>query len=146
MLLQISKIWRYRVVTLPVLALTLLGAFYVVAIKAPVYGLVQLRADQSSAPADGGGYRRRSDAGTHQSRQSVHPLHGPVGGRQPLVQQLEQRVGAPGIVEGRARIPVTQWRPTGTFGYSSLVVEVTGVGSTPQTAVQTAEAGGRCAD
>lgn len=38
MLLQISrKIWRYRVVTLPVLALTLLGAFYVVAIKKPEY-------------------------------------------------------------------------------------------------------------
>jgi hypothetical protein len=32
-----QKFWRYRLITLPVIALTLLGALYVVAIKAPVY-------------------------------------------------------------------------------------------------------------
>ena len=37
-LLQIlQKIWRYRIVTLPVLALTLLGAIYVVALKESEY-------------------------------------------------------------------------------------------------------------
>ena len=37
LLLISRKIWRYRLVTLPVIALTLLGAFYVIAIKAPEY-------------------------------------------------------------------------------------------------------------
>ena len=59
LLLIARKIWRYRVVTLPVIALTMLGALYVVAVKAPsLQSLVELRADQSSAPADRGRYRR----------------------------------------------------------------------------------------
>ena len=33
----LQKIWRYRIVTLPVLALTLLGAIYVVALKESEY-------------------------------------------------------------------------------------------------------------
>ena len=37
LLLIVRKIWRYRFVTLPVIALTLLGAFYVIAVKAPEY-------------------------------------------------------------------------------------------------------------
>ena len=37
LLLISRKIWRYRIVTLPVIALTLLGAVYVIAIKAPEY-------------------------------------------------------------------------------------------------------------
>ena len=37
LLLIARKIWRYRLVTLPVIALTLLGLFYVMAVKAPEY-------------------------------------------------------------------------------------------------------------
>ena len=37
-LLNISrKIWRHRLATLPVIALTLLGTIYIVALKAPEY-------------------------------------------------------------------------------------------------------------
>ena len=37
LLLIVRKIWRYRLITLPVVALTLFGVFYVVAVKAPEY-------------------------------------------------------------------------------------------------------------
>ena len=54
LLLIARKIWRYRIATLPVIALTLLGAFYVVAAQGPgLQGLVELRPDQSSVSADG---------------------------------------------------------------------------------------------
>ena len=37
LLLILRKLWRHRFITLPIIALTLFGAFYVIAVKAPVY-------------------------------------------------------------------------------------------------------------
>ena len=139
-LLVISrKIWRYRLVTLPVIALTLLGAFYVLAIKAPVYKVSSSyvlinpppppTADEVARnPALG---RINSDNPyTRFSDQSV------------IVSLLSSSLSNDSARQGLSKAgadPRYTVAPDVGLGYSSLVVEVTGVGSTAQAAVHTAE-------
>ncbi len=139
MLLQISrKIWRYRVVTLPVLALTLLGAFYVVAIKKPEYSATTsyvLINPPAPPTAD---------------EIAADPKLGRISPDNPFTRFTDQSVVvnllASSLSNESARRALVQQgadprytvAPTGTFGYSSLIMEVTGTGPTPETAIQTA--------
>ena len=142
-LLQISrKIWRHRIVTLPVVALTLLGAFYVVALKAPVYKVSSSyvlinpppppTADQIARnPALG---RINSDNPyTRFSDQSVIVSL--------LSSSLSSDTAREELVKAGAD-PRYTVSPDVQLGYSSSVEQVTGVGSTPQAAVRTAELAG----
>ena len=135
----LRKIWRYRLITLPVIALTLLGAFYEIAIKAPVYKvsssyvlinppLPPTPDEIARNPALGrinpnNPYTRFSDQSVIVSL--VSSSLSADAARQQLVNQ-----GAD---------PRYTVSPDLQLGYSSLVVQVEGVGSTPQAAVHTAE-------
>jgi hypothetical protein len=139
-LLRISrKFWRYRIVTLPVIALTLLGAFYVVAIRAPVYKVTSSYVlinppsppsadDIARNPALG---RINSDNPyTRFSDQSV------------IVSLLSSSLSSDTArqqLASEGADPRYTVAPDLQLGYSSLVVEITGVGSTPESAVKTAE-------
>jgi len=138
-LLQISrKIWRFRVVTLPVLALTLLGAFYVVAIKKPQYSATtsyvlinppapptpdQIAADPRLARINPDNpFTRFTDQSV------VVNLLASSLSNESARKALAQQGADPGYTVA----------PTGTFGFSSLIMDITGVGSTPQSAMTTA--------
>jgi hypothetical protein len=139
-LLHISqKIWRYRLVTLPVIALTLLGAFYVVAIKAPVYKVSSSYVLINPPPPPTADDIARD------------PALGRINPNNPYTRFSDQSVivsllssslsndSARQQLADAGADPRYTVAPDVQLGYSSLVVEITGVGSSPQGAVQTAE-------
>lgn len=139
-LLHISqKIWRYRLVTLPVIALTLLGAFYVIAIKAPVYKVSSSWVLINPPPPPTADEIARD------------PALGRINPNNPYTRFSDQSVivsllssslsndSARQQLEAAGADPRYTVAPDVELGYSSLVLVVTGVGSTPQAAVHTAE-------
>ena len=139
MLLQISlKIWRFRVVTLPVIALTVLGAFYVVAIKQPEYSATTsyVLINPPAPPTP--------------DQIAADPKLAQINSDNPFTRFTDQSVVvnllASSLSNESARKALAQQgadprytvAPTGTFGYSSLLMDITGVGATPETAMTTA--------
>jgi hypothetical protein len=139
-LLRISrKFWRYRIVTLPIVALTLLGAFYVVAIKAPVYKVSSsyVLINPPSPPTP--------------DEIARNPALGSVNSDNPYTRFSDQSVIVSLLSSSLSSDTSRQQlasqgadsrytvAPDLQLGYSSLVVEITGVGSTPESSVKTAE-------
>jgi hypothetical protein len=139
LLLIVRKIWRYRLVTLPVLALTLFGVFYVVAVKAPEYQVSSsyVLINPPSPPTADDIAR--------------NPKLGRINPNNPYTRFSDQSVivsllssslsneSARRELASAGADPRYTVAPDLQLGYSSLVIEVTGVGSTPQAAVHTAE-------
>ena len=135
----LQKIWRYRIVTLPVFALTLLGAIYVVALKDSEYA-----ASSSyvliSPPAPPTAEEIAAD-----------PSLGRINSDNPFTRFTDQSVVldllASTLSNDSARRALAQQgaddryevAPSGEFGFSSQLLDITGVGSTPREAVRTAE-------
>jgi hypothetical protein len=139
-LVQISrKVWLHRFVALPVIALTLIAAFYVVAIKQPSYEVSssyvlinppdpptadeiaknpQLRNIGANNP-----YTRFADQsamiGLLASRMDTESMR----------QSLAEKGADPGY----------RVAPSADIGYGSFLLEITGVGHSPDTAVKTAQ-------
>jgi hypothetical protein len=139
LLLIAQKIWRYRLVTLPVIALTLLGSFYVMAVKAPEYKVSSSYVLINPPPPPTAddiardptlGRINPNNPYTRFSDQSVIVSL--------LSNSLSSDTARQELVKAGAD-PRYTVSPDLQLGYSSLVVEVTGVGSTSQGAVQTAE-------
>ena len=139
-LLRISrKFWRYRIVTLPIIALTLLGAFYVIAIKAPVYKVSSSYVLINPPPPPTADEIARN------------PALGRINSDNPYTRFSDQSVivsllssslssdTARQQLVSQGADPRYTVAPDLQLGYSSLVVEVTGVGTTPEGAVKTAE-------
>jgi hypothetical protein len=139
-LLKISrKIWRHRIVTLPVVVLTLLGAFYVVAFKAPVYSasssyvlinppLPPTAEDIARDPALG---RINSD-----NPYTRFPDQSVIVG---LLSSSLSNESARRALSGQGADNRYTVAPASQFASSSLLVDVTGVASSPQKAMQSAE-------
>ena len=139
LLLIVRKIWRYRLVTLPVVALTLFGVFYVVAVKAPQYKVSSsyVLINPPSPPTADDIAR--------------NPKLGRINPNNPYTRFSDQSVivsllssslsneSARRELASAGADPRYTVAPDLQLGYSSLVIEVTGVGSTPQGAVHTAE-------
>ena len=139
LLIILRKIWRYRFVTLPVIALTLLGAFYVIAVKAPIYKVsssyVLINPPLPPTPED----------------IARNPALGRINPNNPYTRFTDQSVvvsllssslsadAARQQLVNQGADPRYTVSPDLQLGYSSLVVQVGGVGSTPQAAVHTAE-------
>jgi hypothetical protein len=143
LLLILSKIWRYKLVTFPLIACTLVGAFYVVVVSAPTYEAsstyilvnppppptdVQIARDPSLAHVhDDNPYARFSD-------QSV------------LVQILSTRLNSD---EARARLVKEgadanyTAAPSTDFGFSAPILQINGTGTTAVEAVATANVVGK---
>jgi hypothetical protein len=142
LLLVGRKVWRYKLVTLPILALMFVGAVYMVAIKKPVYTttasyiLVNPPApptpDQIARnPKLGSG---SSNPYTRFSDQSI------------VVQVLAARLGsdqARQALAAEGADPAYTVAPDVSFGFTAPIVLITGTGGTPAGAVATANIVGR---
>ncbi len=139
-LLEISrKIWRYRIVTLPVIALTLLGALYVVALKEDEYS-----ASSSYVLINPPAPPTAEDIARNPALARISPEN-------PYTRFTDQSVIV-GLLSSSlnnesARRELSEAgadrsykvAPSSDLGYSSLLIEITGTGSTPREAVRTAE-------
>jgi hypothetical protein len=143
-LLQISrKFWRYRVVTLPVVALTLIGAFYVIVIKAPVYKVSSSYVLINPPPPPTADDITRDPA---LGRINPNNPYTRFSDQSVIVSLLSSSLSSDSARQALAKQgadPRYTVAPDLQLGYSSLVVELTGVGSSPQAAVKTAQLVGR---
>jgi hypothetical protein len=140
-----QKLWRYKLVTLPILAFVLIGSFYVIAIKAPVYNASSIynllpappppTSDQIAADPRLGRINTNNPY-TLYSDQSV------VG--EVLASQLSSDAARAALVK-RGADPSYEIAPSVELGYSAPILEVTGTGSSPEEAVRTAKLVGRAA-
>lgn len=139
-LLAISrKIWRHRLATLPVLVLTLLGAIYVIAIKSPEY-----QASSSYVLIN-------PPAPPTAEEIAADPKLGRISADNPYTRFADQSVvvdllasklsneSARSALEQQGADRAYTVAPSAELGFSSLIVEITGSGSTPQEAVRTAD-------
>ncbi len=139
LLLIWRRIWRYRVVTLPVIALTLLGAFYIIAIKAPVYQVSSSYILINPPPPPTADEIARDPAlGRINSDNPYTRFSDQTAIVSLLSSSLSSDAARQELVKEGAD-PSYTVSPDLQLGYSSSVVEITGVGSTPQSAVHTAE-------
>jgi len=135
----VRKIWRYKLVTLPVVFLTLCGAVYVLAVKEPVYeassSFVLINPPAPPTPEDIArdptlGRINSDNPYTRFSDQSVVVEVLTSSMSSPSVQRTLERTGAD---------PRYKVAPTSEFGYSSPIVEIMAQGSTPQVAMRSAK-------
>lgn len=138
LLLISRRIWRHRIATLPVIALTLLGACFVVMVKDPEYEAYSsyVLINPPAPPTA--------------EEVAANPTLGRVDPNNPFTRFTDQSVVVDLLAsslsnetarralseEGADRYTVA---PSSDFGYSGLLVEIRGVGSTPRQAMQTAE-------
>ena len=146
LLLIARKIWRYRIVTLPVIALTLLGAFYVVVLKAPVYeassSYILINPPSPPTPEEIAqkpalGRINPDNPYTRFSDQSV--VVGLLSSI--LSNDVERRALTKQGADSRYTVAPVQ----STYGYSSLMLGITGVGSSGPQAHSDGGARGGCA-
>jgi hypothetical protein len=135
----VRKIWRYKLVTLPVLLLTLCGAIYVAAVKDPVYEasssfvLINPPApptaeDIARDPALG-----RIDSDNPYTRFSDQSV---------VVEVLASSITSPSAMrtlEKAGADPRYTVAPASEFGYSSPIVQITAQGWTPEAAMRSAK-------
>lgn len=139
LLLISRKIWRYRLVTLPVIALTLFGVFYVLAIKTPEYKVSSSYVlINPPPPPTADDVARDPKLGRINPNNPYTRFSDPSVVVSLLSSSLSNESARRDLVRAGAD-PRYTVAPDLQLGYSSLVVEVTGVGSTPQGAVHTAE-------
>jgi hypothetical protein len=138
LLLIAKKIWQYKFATLPVIGFVLIGAFYVVAVKEPVYEVSstyilvnppepptedQIARNPKLAIGSDNPYTRYSD-------QSV------------MVQVLTSRLSSDAAkrqLVSRGADPNYEAEPSAEFGFTAPLVQVTGTGPSPASATRTAE-------
>ena len=139
LLLIARKIWRYRLVTLPVIALTLLGSFYVVAVKAPEYKVSSSYILINPPPPPTADAIARDPKLARINPDNPYTRFSDQSAIVSLLSNsLSSATASQELVKAGAD-PGYTVSPDLQLGYSSSVVEITGVGSTPQGAVHTAE-------
>lgn len=133
------KIWRHRIATLPVIALTLLGAIYVVAIKSPEYWASSSYVLINPPPPPTA------------EEIAANPALGRIDPDNPYTRFTDQSVvvdllasklsneSARDALQEQGADPRYTVAPSSELGFSSVIIEISGVGSTPQLAVRTAE-------
>jgi hypothetical protein len=132
------KIWRHRLATLPVLVLTLVGAVYVMAIKEPVYEasssyiLINPPAPPTAEQIARNPALARINADNPYTRFADQSV---------LVDVLARTIGGDSarerLVEAGAD-PRYDVAPSSQFGFSSPIVQVTGVAPSAEAAMETA--------
>jgi hypothetical protein len=133
-----QKVWRYRLATIPVLALVVFGIFYVLAVKTPVYeaGSTYILVNPPAPPSDGA--------------IAANPKLAHIGADNPYTRYSDQSVvvqvlaGRISSDEARAALaqqgadPAYTVAPSPEFGFSAPILQITGTGPTAAAAVQTA--------
>ena len=139
LLLILRKLWKYKLFTLPIVALVLAGSFYVVAVKAPTYEArsTYILVNPPPPPTE--------------TQIARDPALGRVNSDNPymrysdqtvLVQVLSSRLNSE---EGRRSLAEQGANPNYTaesspeFGLSAPILRISGTGTTPAAAVRTAD-------
>ncbi len=133
------KIWRYKLITLPIVALTLLGAVYVVAVKKPVYeassSYVLLN---PPAPPTAEEVARNPELGRIDSNNPYTRFTDQAVVVGIMASKVDSESARRELVKagGDKRYEVA---PSSQFGYSSPIVQVTSMGWSPESAIRTAK-------
>jgi capsular polysaccharide biosynthesis protein len=143
LLLIARKVWRYKLITLPVVLLTLLGAVYVVVVKEPTY-------EASSSyilinpppPPTAEDIARNPALGNVNADNPYTRFADQTVVVQLLASTLSGESARRALMNAGAdsRYAVA---PTSEFGYSTPIVQITGVGASPKVAVRTAKVVGQ---
>lgn len=139
LLLIARKIWRYKLATLPVIFLTLCGAVYAVAVKDPVYEvkssylLINPPAPPTAEEIARNPQLGRVNADNPYTRYADQSVVVEV-----LTSALNSDAARRELKDAGADSRYTV-ASTSELGYSSPIVEITGVGASPQAAIRTAE-------
>jgi hypothetical protein len=138
LLLILRKIWKYKLATLPIFALILAGAVYVIAVAAPTYeaGSTYILVAPPPPPTDDQiarnpalGRINPDNPYTRYSDQSV------------LVQILASRLNSDETRRSLAKQgadPNYTVAPSAEFGFSAPIMQITGTGTTAAGAINTA--------
>ncbi len=137
LLLILRKIWSYRLVTVPIVVLVIVGAFYVIAIQAPTYESsgTYILVNPPAPPTDAQIARDPALAGIHGDNPYTRYSDPAV-----LVQVLASRLSSDQVRLSLARQGVDQnyiAQPSAEFGFSAPILQITGTGTTPTAAVKT---------
>jgi hypothetical protein len=133
------KIWRYKLLTLPVFLLTFCGAVYAVAIKDPVYEAKSsyLLINPPAPPTP----EELAQDPTNRGRSADNP-YTRFADQSVVVQVLTSALSSEParrkLTDAGADSRYTV-APIAGLGYSSPIVEITGVGRSPETAIRTAD-------
>jgi hypothetical protein len=139
LLMIVRKIWRYRLVTLPVIVLTLAGGAYAYVAKESVY---EARASyvliNPPDPPTAEEIARRPEL----RRINVDNPYTRFTDQSVVVQVLASLATNESARQALAKAGADdryRVEPGAEFGYTTPIVEVTGVGSSPEAAIRTAE-------
>jgi capsular polysaccharide biosynthesis protein len=138
LLLIVRKLWRYKLFTLPIFALTVAGAIYVLAIKAPTYESVAtyILVNPPPPPTD--------------AKIAADPALGRIDSDNPYLRFSDLTVVAQVLatklsseearkeLEKQGADPDYKAEPSPEFGFSSPIIKITGTGTTPNAAANTA--------
>lgn len=143
LLLIARKIWRYKFATLPIIALVVCGAVMVVAAKGPVYQASSTYIlINPPAPPTAEDIARDPTLGRVSADNPFTRFPDQSVVVQILASTLESESARRELVAAGAD-PRYTVAPTSQFGYSTPIVEIVGVGPTPEAAVGTAKLVGR---
>jgi capsular polysaccharide biosynthesis protein len=138
LLLIARKVWRYKLATLPILGLVLTGAFYVVAIKEPVYeaSSTYILVNPPEPPTE--------------EEIARDPRLGRIGTDNPCTRYSDQSVVVQVLASRLSSDPARRdlakrgadpqyiVEPSAEFGFTAPIVQITGTGPSPAAAVRTA--------
>jgi hypothetical protein len=139
LLMIVRKIWRYRLVTLPVIVVTVFGGAYAYLAKESVYeaSASYVLINPPDPPTDQEIARQpalgRVNADNPYTRFTDQSVVVQVLARAATGESARQALTKAGA-DDRYRV-----EPGDEFGYSTPIVEITGVGSSPGAAIRTAE-------
>jgi hypothetical protein len=133
------KIRRYKLITLPIVALALLGVVYVVAVKKPVYeassSYVLLNPPAPPTPEE---VARNPELARINSNNPYTRFTDQAVVVEILASKMDSESARRELVKagGDKRYEVA---PSSQFGYSSPILQVTSMGWTPESAIRTAK-------
>ena len=136
LLLILRKIWKYKLVTIPICLLVLVGAFYVVAVTAPTYeaSATYTLLPPKPPPTDADIARDPALAKVHSDNPYTR-----FSDQSVLVQLLAGRLNSD---ENRAALikkgadPNYLAQPSAEFGFSAPILQITGMGTTATAAIR----------
>ena len=137
LLLVLMKVWKYKLLTVPILLFVLAGTYYVMAVKAPTYeaGSTYILVNPPEPPSEAQIARDpelgRIDSDNPYLRFSDQSV---------LVQVLASRLNSEEArlsLEKQGADPNYIVAPSADFGFSAPILTITGTGTSPAGAIQT---------
>jgi hypothetical protein len=142
LLLILGKLWKYKFATLPVLVLILVGAFYVIAVKAPTYeaSSTYILVSPPAPPTDEEIARDPALGKIHADNPYTR-----YGDQTVVVQLLASRMNSEEGIRALAAQGAGPYTVDSTpvFGSSAPIAQITTMGATPAAAIKTAQLVGR---